>query len=136
MSHKTGTNLTEAELAQRQGSALSHGANSYVRRVEAGELITASMGVVESEVVRLLADGGPRALIEAAGVRFETMARLVYQHLERAEPADAIRLALLWRQFQHSAVRTWAALANLPSPDDGDGVEALQAKYRSDGEPA
>jgi hypothetical protein len=123
--------MTDAERQQRSDAGTSHGAYSYAKRLGSGQLITSGMAAVESEVVRLFNDGGEKAMIEGAAIRLETMARLIHQHIERAEPEEAVRLALLWRVFQRDAVKTWAIHAALPNPDDGADGAAIVAKYRT-----
>lgn len=115
----TDKTLTEAQREQRRQAAQTHGAGSYLARTAAGQLITAAMRLCESEVARLFAEGGERAMVEAAAIRFDTAARLVWQHLERAEPHEIEPLLMLWRKLQRDAVTTWVAHRNMPSADDG-----------------
>lgn len=120
---KTSTSFEDGNQA-----ALKHGAFAYAARVADGRPLSAHMKDAETSVIAEYRAAGPRGMMEAAALEFETMARLHKDAMLTSVEAYAA-LETRWAYLKAKAAGLWRDLAAMPAPDDDHGD--VLAAYRT-----
>jgi hypothetical protein len=117
----------DGQFEQGNTAAVTHGARSYLSRTESDKPITAPMAEIERSVLADLRANGPRGVLEAALVRNETAARLLWGAMSES-PERFISLLKMFCYTSNNATRAARDLAALHD----NGGQSLDDLLRGD----
>jgi hypothetical protein len=105
---------------------MTHGARGYLSRTETDKPITINMAEIERSVLADLRANGPRGVLEAALVRNETAARMLWAAMGES-PERFISLLKMFCYTSNNATRAARDLAALPTDEPLDARTILDS---------
>ena len=119
-------------------NATKHGAFSYLRRTQDGELVPVSLAMVESQVIEDLERDGPIERIRKQATRLATASELLWAYMNKGS-TEFLRAWKHWGWATNAEIRAWREYLKARGDDRGGdlmdvALRAIDGEAESDAE--